>query len=119
MPKQNATLDYEYLLEIAGGDDEFLGELLTTFSQSAPVLLDAIAEAGRSGSVIAAIYASHTLKGSSRSIGARELGDCCELLEQAARAQDLAGYRILADDVGKAFERLDLEISLALRKLAA
>lgn len=74
-------------------DDEhdYLGELITTYLQSAPQLLDALRAALANQDAPAAHKAAHTLKGSSASLGATILAAQCKELEMLARSGTLDG----------------------------
>ena len=82
-------LDLEYLREVSGGDDEFEIEILQTFAESAPDLMEALATAIDACDAAAVRHSAHTLKGSSRSIGGQSFAKVCETIELAAKQHDL------------------------------
>jgi two-component system sensor histidine kinase/response regulator len=90
VPKVDLDRFVEGLNDICGGDDEFARELATSFLESAPRCLAAIAEAQRSGDARLLAQEAHGLKGISRTIGADDLAAACVALEEAARLGDLA-----------------------------
>jgi len=74
-------------------DDEhdYLGELITTYLESAPQLLSTLRGALAQGDTPAVQKAAHTLKGSSASLGALQLSEHCKALELRARSGSLDG----------------------------
>jgi two-component system, sensor histidine kinase and response regulator len=96
----------EGLNEVCGDDHEFARELSTTFLESAPRCLAAIAKALRSGDALLLAQEAHGLKGISRTIGALDLAVACEALEAAARHGDLALASTEAECIEIAWDRL-------------
>ncbi len=99
-------IDREYLKEISGGDVEFEQDLIHTFLESAPALIESFRSASESADSTAARHAAHTLKGSSRSVGAVAFANVCEEAEKAARAEEIEACRQLAGSIESAFEAL-------------
>ena len=54
--------------------------------------------------------AAHGLKGISRTIGADELADACQVLEEAARRAERHGIEGLAAQVDVAWDRVRIEL---------
>lgn len=86
------------LHEIVGGDPADLVELIDSFLEEAPQLVEALAAAQGSGDLQAARRAAHSLKSNARDMGATELSQLCARLE----AQCAAGELPTADDVAAA-----------------
>jgi HPt (histidine-containing phosphotransfer) domain-containing protein len=86
-----ATLDSETIEELSSidpdGRDGFLSDLLQTFLGDSRAHREAMQVALAVDDHKAVRERAHTLKGASRSIGALALGDACEALEHAARAE--------------------------------
>lgn len=82
-------LNWNYLNEITGNDNEFIVELLHDFLNIAPDLIDQIEQAIMQGNAHALTHAAHTLKGSARSIGAESLAECALTLEQMGKSGQL------------------------------
>ncbi|MEM1126080.1 MAG: response regulator [Bacteroidota bacterium] len=96
------------LLELAGeDDDEFVREILSDYLEVAPELLRKIQAAIQEHDVTQARNAAHTLKSSSGAIGAAELQELCNNLEQLAYTGTLDGAVALTTDINEAFERLE------------
>ena len=74
------------LLEITGGDPEFVDELIQTYLDDAVVLLEAMREAADSGSPEELVRPAHSLKSNSASVGAERLAELCRQLEADARS---------------------------------
>jgi signal transduction histidine kinase/CheY-like chemotaxis protein/HPt (histidine-containing phosphotransfer) domain-containing protein len=73
-----------------GGDSEVLLDVLRSYAASTPGLLEKLKVSEVKQDLEAYAVTVHGIKGSSRGIGARALGDEAEALEKAARAGDLA-----------------------------
>jgi HPt (histidine-containing phosphotransfer) domain-containing protein len=54
------------------------------------------------GDLVTLTQVAHTLKSAARSVGALALGEICQAIEDAVRAQDQARYSALAHDVSSA-----------------
>jgi PAS domain S-box-containing protein len=88
-------VDVNVLKELVGDDAVVITGFLHDFRESALTLgatIKAAAEAGQTG---AAGAAAHKLKSSSRSMGALGLGDLCEQIEHAGKADDNAALTLL------------------------
>jgi HPt (histidine-containing phosphotransfer) domain-containing protein len=106
MLRLEGQIDREYLSEISGGDSDFEKELVATFLDSAPGLIHEFRSALIANDAKAAVHTTHTLKGSSRSIGANPFALTCEAAEKAAREEDLDTCRSLVVSVETAFQVL-------------
>jgi HPt (histidine-containing phosphotransfer) domain-containing protein len=93
------------LMAMVGDDAEFMDELVDTYLNETPDLLAQIRSALGNGSATEVVRPAHTLKGSSASIGAREVEGLSRTIEEAARA-DAAEVLTLADDLEDAYGRL-------------
>jgi HPt (histidine-containing phosphotransfer) domain-containing protein len=74
------------LLEITGGDPEFLAELVDTYLQDGAAQVEALRVAATSGDIEGVVRPAHTLKSSSASVGAMPLAELCRTLEADARS---------------------------------
>ncbi len=88
--EKTVTFDRAVLDEMrAALDDasgEFVGEIVETFLEQSPALVDALEEAVGDGDRERLRMAAHTLKGSGRSVGAVRLAGLCERLERGDEA---------------------------------
>jgi HPt (histidine-containing phosphotransfer) domain-containing protein len=91
------------LLDMVGGDNGFLAEMIDTFLTEGPALLAEMESAVVAGDAPALRRAAHTLKSNSRTFGALRLGDLCQQIEEQAAAGQLDG---LPDQVQAAAREL-------------
>ncbi len=84
----NGPIDPSALKNVFGDDDEVFKEILNDFVGPATANAEEIAAAVSSKSAGDVGAAAHKLKSSSRSVGANELADICETLEQAGKQGD-------------------------------
>jgi HPt (histidine-containing phosphotransfer) domain-containing protein len=73
------------LVEITGGDLEFVDELVDTFIEDGRAQLDAMHAALAVSDVGALVRPAHSLKSASLNVGALRLGELCRSLEETAR----------------------------------
>ncbi|MEX2481344.1 MAG: ATP-binding protein [Gammaproteobacteria bacterium] len=83
-----ASLNLEFIEELANGDSGQLEELLSLFLESAESCIDELVESTLPDDGLMAEHAVHKLKSSARTVGANRLGDLCELAESAAGQSD-------------------------------
>jgi HPt (histidine-containing phosphotransfer) domain-containing protein len=81
-------IDYRMLNEVSGGDMAFERDLLDTYATSIPNILTQLMKAADDGDWTEASLKAHSLKGSSRSIGAVRLANLCQKLEDAAHGEN-------------------------------
>lgn len=91
-------------MDICGGDDAFARELAASFLESAPRCLGVIEDAVRHGDAPTLANEAHGLKGISRTIGAGDLADACQALEDAAHRGDLKEAEVEIRRIGDAWE---------------
>jgi len=105
----------EGLLESVGGDREFLAELLQTYFDDAPRLLEAMHAALSAGSAEEFRRAAHSLKSNSASFGAMPLSRMSKELEDMGRAGTLdgAGKGVAAAEAEYARVKAALEAATA------
>ena len=72
------------LLEITGGDQGFVDELVDTYVAEGGRIVGELVAAAEAGSVEGLVRPAHSLKSSSLNVGALELGELCRRLEQDA-----------------------------------
>ena len=91
MPAALDRAALDELLEMTGGDPEFLAEMIDTFLADGPALLAEMQTAASSGDPAALRRAAHTLKSNGRTFGATALGDLCQEIEERAAAGNVDG----------------------------
>lgn len=82
-PIDQATFDR--LVEMTGGELDFVDELVDTFIDDGRSQVDGLRAALERGDTKAIVRAAHSLKSSSINVGALALGDRCRALEEAGR----------------------------------
>jgi len=103
-------IDREYLAGVSGDDVEFERELTESYLQASPELIEKLRGTISSGDVAAVRNAAHTLKGSSRAIGAEQMGALCEILEHQARDGDLNGADRRLAEIERRYQALSAYI---------
>ena len=78
------------LRELAGGDEDFVRELLATYLEDAVGQLERMRAASKAGDHTGLMMASHSLKSNSANVGALRLAELCRALEADARAGAVA-----------------------------
>ena len=84
-------LALDKLREIVGGNEADLVELIDSFLEEAPEIVEVLAVSQRSSDLSATRRAAHSLKSNARDMGARELADICARLEAQCVAGELPG----------------------------
>ncbi|MCX6967072.1 MAG: response regulator [Verrucomicrobia bacterium] len=92
------------------GDERFFFSLLETYHQSAQADIQDLKEALESRNPAKLRDKAHSLKGSSRNIGANAIGDTCQELETLADSQNLEGAAELMHKLTDAFSKVEQEI---------
>jgi HPt (histidine-containing phosphotransfer) domain-containing protein len=83
-PIDEAT--FANLLDMTGGDMEFVDELVDTYIADGDGQVAALRDAAAAASVEGLVRPAHTLKSSSLNVGALALAELCRDLETAARS---------------------------------
>ncbi|HEX3427536.1 MAG TPA: Hpt domain-containing protein [Candidatus Limnocylindrales bacterium] len=77
---------FEALVEMTGGEMEFVDELVDTYLDDGRQQIDALREALATGDAAALVRPAHSLKSNSLNVGALGLGGLCRELEESARS---------------------------------
>jgi HPt (histidine-containing phosphotransfer) domain-containing protein len=107
------TLDTSVLAALSdsvGGDRAFVADLVETYLSDGAVQLAAIDGAVRSSEAEALVRPAHTLKSSSRTVGANRLGELSRQIEMLGRSGSTTGAGELA--AGARTEWTDVEAAL-------
>ena len=83
------NIDWNYLNQVCDSDASFQEELLSAFFTSGAEVLARLDAAIDSKDWSSIKLESHTLKGSSRSIGAFPFGEIAQCIEQAAQREEI------------------------------
>ena len=108
----DAPVDWDHIVAMSDGDQEFARELVQLFIDSGDATLRAIREALDRGDLVAMSSAAHSFKGSSSNIRAESASAAAGRLEEAARAGDVGQLAELE-------EQLRREAELAFEYLRA
>ena len=88
-PEEAPTLDpsaLAVLREIAGSSgDNFLREMISSYLQEAPCLINGIREAIAQQELSAVVHHTHSLKSISAALGAKQLAERCQQMEILAQ----------------------------------
>jgi HPt (histidine-containing phosphotransfer) domain-containing protein len=93
--------------------------VLEEYQRVSPDLAAKLQAAAKAGDGTDAASAAHALKGSSRTIGADQLGDVCERAETAANAGDVEALRTVVDEFQLEFAKLQKTIESYLTRATA
>jgi HPt (histidine-containing phosphotransfer) domain-containing protein len=101
---------FDALVEMTGGEMEFVDELVDTYLDDAKQQIAALRDAVAAGDVAGLVRPAHSMKSNSLNVGALELGGLCRELEEMARSGDVpdAADRVAAIDEGFASVRAAL-----------
>jgi PAS domain S-box-containing protein len=100
------VLDVEVLRRLLDDSDSEAGDVLDDFLAATAQDLADLHRAHRDGDLSVLQHAAHRIRGAAQLIGAVELSEAADALEQAARAQDWNLALPLLSDVETAVERL-------------
>ena len=105
---------FERLRFLQDEEHDYISELIATYLDSTPKLLDTLRTAIAGSVVPATQKAAHTLKGSSASLGAATLAAHCKELEMLARAGTLTGapewLQKIEDEYGRTKRALEMDL---------
>ena len=109
-PADQAELDQEaiaMLLEVIGGEEELLAELIQSFLEEAPALINNLREAQDKGDSAGVRLAAHTLKSSGNDFGASEFARLCQELEDLGQDGRLQETALLIDQLEAEYNRVE------------
>ena len=94
------------LVDLSGGDEQFLAELVETYLTESPVLLERLREAVHNSNSDAVRLNAHSLKGSSAEFGASYLVELCRQMEYVGRDRDLELAPELLGEIDQEYGRV-------------
>lgn len=100
------------LVDMAGGDTEFVAELIDTYLEDGERQLAEVKAAIAAGSAADAVRPAHSLKTGSANVGATQVATLCATLEADARAGSLAGADARLASIRSWFERGRAELMI-------
>ena len=108
MTIDHAVLDS--LLEVTGGDVEFVESLIATYLGDSPTLIAALRQAAATDDIAAVVLPAHSLASTSLTMGATELGERCRALEHEARAGSVADLAARVEGIAADFDGVRAEL---------
>ena len=81
-----SKINWNLLHEISDNDQDFEREIISIYVHMMPAIVNQLIQAIQLRNHVTANRLAHTLKGSSRSIGANQFGDICDEIEQLSSA---------------------------------
>jgi HPt (histidine-containing phosphotransfer) domain-containing protein len=95
---------FDHLLDITGGELEFVDELIDTYLEDGEAQLEAMRSAAAAGDIGSIVRPAHSLKSSSANVGAKALEALCRSLEADAGSGALPDAAGRVDEAAAAFE---------------
>ncbi|MER9259445.1 Hpt domain-containing protein [Mesorhizobium sp. M0619] len=105
------------LLDLIGGDQDSLAELIESFLEESPLLVEQMRRAAESGDRSGLGRAAHTLKSSARDFGANQLAALCAAMEQSCRDSMPGGAATEVELIAGACDRASRDLSSRLADL--
>jgi HPt (histidine-containing phosphotransfer) domain-containing protein len=115
-PIQRKAIDD--LVSDLGGDQATVAEILASFLEEAPTVLEQLRQAAAAKDLEGARRAAHTLKSTSAQFGAMALSEKCKEAEFAAKAGTLPAPGVLAE-LQRLWEAAKAELVVEQRALGA
>ena len=98
------------LLEMTGGDPEFLAEMIDSYLETTPPLLEQMQQSLISADAAAFRLAAHTLKSGSADFGAMTLSALCAQLEEMGKAADMDGAAPLVARALELYQQVEVAL---------
>ena len=105
----------EKLRSMVGGDSEFLAELIDTFLEDVPQLLEEMQQAIWAENAAVLRRAAHSVKSNSAEFGATLLHDLCRELEEMGKAGTMAGAAAKVEQASVEFNRVQSALDVQSR----
>lgn len=99
------------LLEMTGGDPEFVDELIATYLEDTVIQLEAMRDAADAGSAEDMLRPAHSLKSNSANMGAMRLAELCRALEADSRTGTLDDAANRVAEAAAEFEAVRIELA--------
>ncbi|MGI9304135.1 MAG: PAS domain S-box protein [Gammaproteobacteria bacterium] len=99
-------IDLTFLRECFGDDREMQQSVLEDFSRTTPDYMGNLQDAAAGGRARDVASVAHTVKSAARTVGAHELADLCQALEQAGKEEDWEEIGNLAAGMQPVMDRI-------------
>ncbi len=106
-PADEEAVDWSRAWEVAGGDREILGELVTTFLDNLPQRRKDIRDAVDGGDPDAVARAAHALKGEARSFGADAVVEVAARMEASGRGGSVTDAAASVEELERRLDGLE------------
>jgi HPt (histidine-containing phosphotransfer) domain-containing protein len=114
-PKDGILFDLSLLEEM--DDNEYVAEILTTYLNSSPDLLNELNKACSSNSFTAVFKLTHNLKGSTSLLMATGLLKILGKLEEFAKAEISDGLAVVAEQANEEYKKLAIPLKEHLKSI--
>ncbi len=111
MPGMGTVFDREEMARRLGNDDGMLREIVSVYLQDTVPQIAQLKSANREQHMEPLLRISHTIKGSSANVAAREIEHIAARIEHAARTGEIDGISVLVVELEDAFTRFHQEIA--------
>jgi HPt (histidine-containing phosphotransfer) domain-containing protein len=101
------------LSEMVGGDPAFVAEMIDTFLEESPALLDTMRSASDGQDSVELRRASHSLKANSATFGAKWLAELCARIEEHAKVGEIDASLPLIEQAVESYREVESELKLA------
>ena len=112
--RQESSIDYDAALDRACGDKEFLLDLIESFLDYIPDIIEALKTAEQSRDSEEVASKAHNIKGAARNLSADRLADVAERIEMKGRSGELSDLSSLLEELNE--EAICLEDRLLVIK---
>lgn len=114
----NPLIDWSYLAQVTGGNQDFERDLLQTLLDTLPPHIIALKDKIAATDFDGVEQEAHYIKGTSSSLGAKELEKLVAQLEKQAFAHDLTGADRTFEKINFYFRQIEATVLARLRDLA-
>ncbi|MFH1550015.1 MAG: response regulator, partial [Planctomycetota bacterium] len=103
---RNSPIDLDSALERAGGDREFLNELIETFLEHTPEQINLLDGAAQKGGAESVAGSAHSIKGSAGNLSADSIASLAEVIEKMAKSGDISTISPILEKLKDEVKRL-------------
>jgi CheY-like chemotaxis protein len=106
----------ENLVSMLGGEFDYLVELIDSFLEDAPKLLDELGQFIESGNAAGIRRVAHSLKSNGADFGAARFSDLCKKLEMQGKSGEIAGAADLAAQIRAEYGNVEMALATIRRE---
>ncbi|MBF0442700.1 MAG: response regulator, partial [Oligoflexales bacterium] len=108
----------ENLNKLGGGDPMFLNELIDMYFKLIPEISEQLRKSLTDNDRKAVVHYAHKMKGTSRNLGAKKIGDLCEILEKNALTIDFNRAEEILNEISDRYHKSEIEFRSNWYKVA-